>query len=113
MASLLEEIRKQPKIVREIMFGLSVVTAVAIVGAVWFRSFEHNLYALMNPDQQTEEKYVAQQEELKTPLAFLGKAVESLRAMIANFFNATDVAKPENKILNNNTGEPRPLPLSK
>lgn len=111
--SLLEDIRKQPRTVREIMFGLSVVTTLSLVGAIWFQSFERNIYALMNPDGQIEERYVVEIEK-KSPLAFLGDAVKSLRAMASSFFGTDDSPMlPNNQSSGNKQTNPQPLPLSK
>ena len=41
------------------MFILSVVTTVSLVGLIWFRSFQKNLYVMLNPDQQQQEEFFA------------------------------------------------------
>jgi hypothetical protein len=55
--SLLEDIRKQPRHIREAMFALSVVTTVSLVGVLWFQSFEKTLYVTMNPEPQKQEQF--------------------------------------------------------
>ncbi|MDP2648196.1 MAG: hypothetical protein Q8P35_03080 [Candidatus Yanofskybacteria bacterium] len=109
--SLLEDIRKQPRTVREIMFGLSVIATLSLVGAIWFQSFERNIYALMNPDSQIEERYAVEVDK-KSPLAFLGSAIEGLRAMIGSLFGNDEPSIPPNQSDNRQT-DPQTLPLSK
>ncbi|KKR08628.1 MAG: hypothetical protein UT43_C0018G0009 [Parcubacteria group bacterium GW2011_GWC1_39_29] len=58
--SILEEIRQQPKHIREIMFGFCVIATVSIIGLVWYRSLEKNLFVLLNPSDTTNQNQYAQ-----------------------------------------------------
>ena len=114
MQSLLEEIRKQPRMIRQVMFGSSVVIVVSLIGTVWFQSFERKLFVLMNPDEGVQEKYfAAKDEEDATGFAFVGKLFGGLSATVSNFFGAS--GEGEIKVQKNpspSTAPARPLPLS-
>ena len=83
--SLLDEIHKQPKHIREIMFGLCVVTTISLVGMVWFRSFEEDLFVLMNPEKERQDKfYAAREQRTPTVYANITKSFVNMRASIYN-----------------------------
>ena len=112
--SFLDEIRKQPSHVREIMFWFSVVITVSLVGMVWFRSFEENLFVMMNPEPEKQAKFYADRAG-RTPVVYANvtKALGSLRATLYNsfgFFN--DYSSNEVKVDEEYTGEVHKLPLS-
>src|SRR3990167_8399006 len=69
--SLLNDIRKQPRHVREIMFGLCVIITVFFIGMIWFRSFEN-----------IQAKFYAEREKNAPIYANLTKAMGELRAAI-------------------------------
>lgn len=77
--SLLHEIQKQPQAVREFMFFLSVVTTLSVVGLVWFNSFQHDLYVLLNPEPSPSRALAQQTEESQSPLAIISRAFQSVR----------------------------------
>ena len=60
---MLKDIQNQPQHIREIMFGLSVVTTVSLVGMIWFSSFQNDMYALLNPEEANTEKFLAQENQ--------------------------------------------------
>ncbi len=60
---MLKDIQNQPQHVREIMFGLSVVTTVSLVGMIWFHSFQNDMYVLLNPEEANTEKFLAQENQ--------------------------------------------------
>lgn len=112
--SFLDEIRKQPKHVREIMFGFCVVITVSLVGIVWFRSFEEDLFVMLNPEPEKQEKFYAERDQ-RTPLVYASvtNALGSLRATMYNalgFFN--DYSSSDMKENQEYTGEVHKLPLS-
>lgn len=104
--SFLDDIRKQPRHHREIMFGLCVVTAVSLVGMVWYNSFQQNLYALLNPDQDTAQKFLATApsgilsktgaENKNTPSLFsnISQTGKDLRAAFYSIFNLNGEKEP-------------------
>lgn len=85
MTSLLKEIRRQPRHIREIMFAFCVVITVSLVGLVWFRSFEETLFVMMNPDPAKQEKFFAQRKE-NTPTLFasIQTSYNGLKAVISD-----------------------------
>jgi len=113
--SFLDEIKKQPRHIREIMFGLCVVTTIALVGMVWFRSFEENLFVLINPEQEKQDKFYADRKD-RTPVIYANvtKALGNMRAALYGAFGffeeynskETEVTETELK------GEVHELPLS-
>lgn len=60
---MLKDIQSQPQYVREIMFGLSVITTVSLVGMIWFHSFQKDMYALLNPEEMNTQKFIAQENQ--------------------------------------------------
>ena len=78
--SLLNDIRKQPRHVREIMFGLCVVISVSLIGMIWFRSFEEDVFVLLNTDEAVRAKFYAEREKNAPIYANMINAVGGLRA---------------------------------
>ena len=95
------------------MFGVCVIASVSVVGLIWLNSFEKNLYSLLNPDQQTEQRSFAESENYLTPFASLGRAGKDLVASITDFLNMADGInfKEANNSQDQNS-EPRLLPIS-
>ncbi len=114
LVSFLDEIRKQPRHVREIMFGFCVVITISLVGLVWFRSFEEDLFVLLNPESEKQEKFYAEREK-RTPLVYaaMSEAVINLRATLYNALGFLDnYSSNEVKVEEEYTGETNKLPLS-
>ncbi len=113
--SFLDEIRKQPKHHREIMFGLCVVTTISLVGMVWYNSFEKNLYVLLNPGDTAGQRYLAENKNVPSLLGDIGKTAQDLKAAFYNIFNLTGNDKKDNNIGNTkpaDSGRVYLLPLS-
>lgn len=112
----LDDIKKQPKHIREIMFGLCIVITISLVGIVWFRSFEEDLFVLLNPEQDKQEQFYAERSQ-RTPIVYanLTKALVNMRAALYDTFGffedytSDKIVKPEEEEL---TGEVHELPLS-
>ena len=85
---LMKHIRSQSVFIRGIMFILSVVTVLSLVGAVWFQSFQQNLYALLNPGQE-EQQRVLVQEGNPSPFASIGQLFSGLKASITSLFGGS------------------------
>ncbi len=119
--SFLEDIRKQPQHHREIMFGLCVVTTISLIAMVWYNSFEKNLYVLLNPGENADQRYLANEngEDLKADnatslLGDIGKSGRDLKAAFYSIFNLTNDDKKEN-VESDKTADPGrayKLPLS-
>lgn len=113
MKSIIHEIRRQPDHIKELATLLCTIIVVVIVGFVWFRSFQHNIYALLNPGDvpQAEERVFAQ--ESKSLFSSIAQIVGDSKAQISSFFNGSN---GELNVINNqtdsNTDKTHPLPVS-
>ena len=106
--SFLDELRKQPKHHRELMFGLCVVTTFSLVGMVWYNSFEKNLYVLLNPEEVTDQRNLAtanggapskagaENKNVPSLLGDIGQTGKDLKASFYNIFNLTGDDKKDN-----------------
>ena len=89
--SFLDEIQKQSRSTREAMFALSIIITVSLVGFVWFRSFERNLFVLLNPEQEKQEIFFAKQKEgTESIFATIGQAGTNLKAVISDLWGFLD-----------------------
>jgi hypothetical protein len=78
------------------MFGLSVVITVSLVGAVWFRDFQTDLYALLNPEEVQQERFLAQKEG-DSLFGVLGKTLGDMGSALNAFWGSDNTgteAKP-------------------
>ena len=112
--SFLDDIHKQPKYVREIMFAFCVVITVSLVGIIWFRSFEEDLFVKLNPEPEKQEQFFAERAK-RTPVAYatITKALNNLQA---TFYNALglfgDMSSTEVRVEEEYKGDTYKLPLS-
>ncbi len=111
---ILEEIHKQPKHIREIMFGLCVTITVSLVGIIWFRSFETNLFVMLNPEPDKQSKFFAEMDKSDPVIyANLTKALGNMRATLYNAFGFIE-SRNNNQVNveQEYTGEVHKLPIS-
>ena len=112
--SFLNEIRKQPQYVREIMFVLCVVITISLVGLVWFRSFEENIFVMLNPEPEKQAKFFAERDK-QTPVVF-ASVTAALGNLRASMYNALGFFKDYNsnqaKVDDELKGETHKLPIS-
>lgn len=89
--SFFDDIKKQPRHVREIMFGLCVVTTISLVGLIWFRSFEEDVFVLLNTDPAKQAQFYAQRAG-RTPTVYAAatKAFGNMRATMYSAFGFLD-----------------------
>ncbi len=115
MKKIIQEIRNQPPHVRELATVLCTIVVVAIVGLVWFRSFQKDIYAMLNPDQQpqAQDKLFAQQS--KSLFGSILQVFSDGKAQISNLFSNSS----QTDITNNPTAstvpsniQAHPLPVS-
>jgi len=85
--SILGKIQEQPQHIREIMFGLCVVTTVSLVGAVWFKDFQNDMYALLNPEEVQQERFLAQ-ENSESLFGVLGKTFGDMSSVFTGFWGS-------------------------
>ena len=98
------------------MFGLCVVITISLVGIVWFRSFEENLFVLMNPEPEKQEMFYAEREK-RTPVVYANvtKALVNMRASLYNalgFLNDYTSVNSDETDTEELKGETYKLPLS-
>lgn len=85
--SFLDDIRKQSKETRDVMFYLSVFITVLLIGMVWFRSFQKNLYALMNPEEDVKKMLAIENTPVPSLFSFIGQSANEARGLILDFFS--------------------------
>jgi hypothetical protein len=119
--SLLREIKNQSEGVRKAMFALSVITLVSLVGTLWFRSFQTNLYALMNKDEAGaagDQRQLAGPDDgsgkVQSPFAAIGSMFKDLGAQMSGLFNdagsSPNLPKDDSPI---RSGKAQSLPISR
>lgn len=93
------------------MFVLCVIITVSLVGIVWFRSFEEDLFVALNPQPEKQEEFYAERA-LREPTLFALFTV-AFNNMQAAFYNALGLFEeiPEN-IPEEYTGGAKKLPIS-
>src|SRR3989339_1394094 len=111
--SILDEIREQPEHIRKIMFGFCVITTISIVGVIWYRSLEKNLFALLNPDEMANQpKYAQTSSGL---FGDIGSTFKDLGGTIFNFIGVdnedrnSDTQNNQNPVVENEKGYLLPL----
>ncbi len=114
MKSIIHEIRNQPHHVRQLATILCTIAVVAVVVLVWFNSFQHDIYALLNPDQnpQAQDQLFAQQS--KSLFGSILQTISDGKAQILNLFSGksqTDVVPPASQT-NSPSDAAHPLPVS-
>ena len=108
--ALIHDIRNQPRHIRKLMFGLSVITTVSLVGMIWFNSFQNNMYALLNPaEENPDQSQFAQAPQVKSPLASMKDAFKSAGASIMGLFGSEKDAEIQPTPFE---GKARSFPLS-
>ena len=93
--SILDEIREQPEHIRKIMFGFCVITTISIVGVIWYRSLEKNLFALLNPDEMANQPKYAQ-----TSSGLFGDIGSTFKDLGGTIFNFIGIKSEPNNIEN-------------
>ena len=88
------------------MFGLCVVTTVSLAGMVWFNSFKKDTYALLNPEDVQQERFLAQENQTSL-FGNLSETFKDIGATISGFWGSNSfnsgteqvIEKPsENKV---------------
>lgn len=90
MRTIIHEIRNQPDHVRELATILCTVIVVAGVGFVWFHSFQRNVYTLLNPAPEAEERVFAQ--ESRSLLSSMFEVFGQGKAQILDLFGDNQAA---------------------
>lgn len=114
MKKIIHEIRQQPHHVRELATLLCTIAVVAVVGIVWFRSFQRDMYALLNPQEAAAEDAKFARESTSLFGSML-QALDKGRAQLSGLFMGSD---GDSIIINsptptpNNAGSVYPLPVT-
>ncbi|HVZ11305.1 MAG TPA: hypothetical protein VG941_02750 [Candidatus Paceibacterota bacterium] len=109
MKSLIRDIRNQPDHVRELIALLCTVVVGVGIGVIWFHSFKHDVYALLNPkpDQSSDARSFA--SDTTSLFGYIGKAFSQSKAQIEDFLTRSD----SNESLSpQESGQPHALPVT-
>src|SRR5690349_7658301 len=112
MKKLVHHIRQQPSHIRELVTLGCTIVVVVLVGLVWFNSFQHDMYALLNP---TDQKDAQDQHFAAVSQSLFGSIMDTLssgKAEITDLIHGTStttVAAPSN---NAAPVQPHPLPIN-
>lgn len=83
--SLIQEIHKQHHGVRYALFGFSAVITLSLVGFVWFRSIQEDMFMAVHDDPAEREEFLAKRDQdTPNPFAAIGKGLSSLTANIGS-----------------------------
>lgn len=113
MRKIIHEIRQQPSHIRELATVLCTVVVVAIVGLVWFSSFQKDMYALLNPEQKSEAQDKLFAQESKSLFGSIFQVLSDGKAQISNLFSGSgEVDITNNPSESNTPASAHPLPVS-
>src|SRR5690349_10604640 len=114
MKKIIHEVRQQPPHVRELATLLCTIAVVALVGLVWFRSFQKDIYAMLNPSDQADaqDKYFAVQS--KSLFGSIRDTFSSGKAQILDLFSGQSSTTVNNNAppQTETSNQPHPLPVS-
>ncbi|MBI2674325.1 MAG: hypothetical protein HYX22_01105 [Candidatus Yanofskybacteria bacterium] len=68
------------------MFGLSVFVTVLLIGMIWFRSFQKNLYALMNPPEEVDKMLAVENAPTPSLFGFIWQSVGEVKGLVSGLF---------------------------
>ena len=88
--SFLDDIRRQPQGTREIMFGLSVFVTVLLISMIWFRSFQKNLYVLMNPEGDVEKALAVENAPVPSLFGYIGNSFADIKGLVSGFLGGDE-----------------------
>jgi len=116
MKKLIHHVRSQPHHVRGLVTLGCTVAVVAVIGVVWFNSFQNNMYALLNPEDQVGARDKLFTQESKSLFASMLQVVSDGRAQITNIFssqnNQTDIVNTKSNSSVAPSDSIHPLPVS-
>ena len=116
MRSFLHEIHRQPEHVRQLLAGLCTVAVVSLVTLVWFRSFQQDIYALLNPadEPQAQDQMFARESS-----SLFGSIIQAFKdtgaqvsGLLTNESSRSQITNTTNSSDQNSTSSPHPLPVS-
>ena len=112
--SFLNDIKNQPQHTREIMFGLAVFITILLIGMVWFRSFQRNLFVLMNPPEEVDRMLAVENVPVPSLFGFIWQSAGEFKGLVSGLFNsdANVVNEHANDANEEESGNVYTLPLS-
>lgn len=112
--SLIQEIHNQKPAVRYALFGLAVVTVLAVVGFFGVTAIQREMFMALHTDPQERSDFLAQQDARSPkPLAALVRVASSLTASIGSLLGFNRNAGFDKSVREGDTsGDVHPLPLS-
>src|SRR3989344_6435899 len=111
--SFLNDIKNQPQHTREITFYLSVFITILLVGMVWFRSFQTNLYVLMNPEGDVEKALAVENASVPSLFGFIWQTAGEVKGLVSGFLgDEVDMDGNLNRERKIESGKVYTLPLS-
>ena len=85
--SLIHEIHNQKPVVRYTLFGLAVVSMLAVVGFFGITALQRDMFMALHSDPQERADFLAQQDARRPkPLAALSRIAGSVTASIGSLF---------------------------
>ena len=112
MKHIIHEIRQQPHHVRELATVLCTIVVVAVVVFVWFNSFQRNIYALLNPEEQSQAQDKKFAEESKSLFGYIVQVFSDGKAQIYNLFGDNKQTDVVNNQSTTGDDQIHPLPVS-
>ncbi len=96
------------------MFGLCVVTTISLVGMVWYNSFEKNLYVLLNPGENADQRFLVENKTVPSLFGNISQTGKDLKAAVYSIFDLTGNDKKDNVESDKKTdsGKVYTLPIS-
>ena len=116
MKHIIHEIRQQPHHVRQLATILCTIAVVAVVVTVWFNSFQHDIYAMLNPEPQSQAQDQMFAQQSKSLFGSMWQVFSDGKAQISSLFSSkgtqSDVVNTSATQTNNQNSAPHPLPVS-
>ncbi len=110
---LIHEIRQQPHHVRELTTLLCTIAVVAVVGLVWFHSFQKDIYGLLNPEEQKDAQDTLFATQSKSLFGSMFSTLGNSKAQILDLFSKKDTnVTPASSPTSSPAPVAHPLPVS-
>ncbi|HZZ99364.1 MAG TPA: hypothetical protein VFK07_01500 [Candidatus Paceibacterota bacterium] len=116
--SILHKIRQQPDHIRELIAGLCTIVVVVAIGFVWARSFDHSVYAMLNPSQEdsSAQPLFANISTPTSLFGYIGQGILAGKAEIFSLFDGSSTTVDNNNGPQTSSapiqGQAHPLPVT-
>lgn len=68
------------------MFSLAVFITVLMIGMIWFRSFQRNIYVLMNPEEGIEKSLAVENIPAPSLFGHIRQTAGNLKGFVSGLF---------------------------